>query len=181
MPYDGHPDRTALRTASLGPMSKARRATPADANELVRLRGVMFEGLVAGEPANNGWRETSCQRLQSWLGAANLTFAAFVVDRDDRAGELAACALGSTEYRLGNPGNITGDVGYIFSVATDPDQRRRGYSRQCVTALLDWYRDRGIRAVDLRASPEGEPLYRSLGFTRTPDPAMRLHLDLTDA
>lgn len=43
-------------------------------------------------------------------------------------------------------------------------------------ALLDWFRERGVRRVDLRASEEGEPLYASLGFVRTPDPAMRLTL-----
>ncbi|MGN9781077.1 hypothetical protein ACTMTF_06600 [Nonomuraea sp. ZG12] len=45
-----------------------------------------------------------------------------------------------------------------------------------MTALLGWYRERGIMAVFLRASREGEPLYRSLGFSHTPDPAMLLRL-----
>jgi hypothetical protein len=43
-------------------------------------------------------------------------------------------------------------------------------------ALLGWFRDRGIRRVDLRASAAAESLYHDLGFTRTPDPAMRLRL-----
>jgi hypothetical protein len=30
-----------------------------------------------------------------------------------------------------------------------------------------------VEVVDLRASPDGEPLYASLGFARTKDPAMR--------
>ena len=63
----------------------------------------------------------------------------------------------------------------MFNVATDPAYRRRGYSRHCTTAVLDWYRSRGIRTVDLRATSQAEPLYRSLGFRRTSDPAMRLH------
>jgi hypothetical protein len=43
-------------------------------------------------------------------------------------------------------------------------------------ALLGWFRDQGVRVADLKASPEGEPLYTSLGFARTSDPAMRLRL-----
>lgn len=62
------------------------------------------------------------------------------------------------------------------SVATDPDMRRRGYSRACMEALLAWFRERGVPRIDLRASCDGEPLYTSLGFVRTPDPAMRLTL-----
>ena len=40
-------------------------------------------------------------------------------------------------------------------------------------ALLGWFAERGVSSVDLRASPDGEPLYTSLGFARTRDPAMR--------
>jgi GNAT superfamily N-acetyltransferase len=104
------------------------------------------------------------------------TLAAFVVDRPDGTG-LAACAVGTVEHRLGSPGDPQGRTGYVFSVATDPDMRRRGFSRQCMTALLEWFQSQGVRKVDLRASAEAEPLYRSLGFARTPDPAMRLRLD----
>jgi GNAT superfamily N-acetyltransferase len=100
--------------------------------------------------------------------------AGFVVDRPD--GGLAACALGTIEERLGGPEGPGCDVGYVFNVATDPDQRRRGYSRLCMTALIGWFRERSVRRVDLRASADGEPLYQSLGFVRTADPAMRLRL-----
>ncbi|GAA2653754.1 N-acetyltransferase [Paractinoplanes durhamensis] len=125
---------------------------------------------------SDGWREPARQALIARLSAADdPTMAAFVVDRPDGTG-LASCVLGTIETRLGNPGDPTGRSGYVFSVATDPDLRRRGYSRQCMTALLAWFRTRGIRKVDLRASADGEPLYRSLGFVRTSEPAMRLRL-----
>ena len=45
-----------------------------------------------------------------------------------------------------------------------------------MTALLAWYADRGVGAVDLRASPDGEPLYADLGFTRTSAAGMRLFI-----
>jgi GNAT superfamily N-acetyltransferase len=89
-------------------------------------------------------------------------------------GGLAACAIGIIEERLGNPGSPSGLVGYVFSVVTDPGQRRRGYSRGCMTALLEWFRSNGVGLVDLRASEQGLALYESLGFRRTADPAMRL-------
>jgi GNAT superfamily N-acetyltransferase len=160
----------------------ARPATPADAAELVRLRAVLLRSMSQPD-WNDDWRGPAHESLTARLGGP--TLAGFVVDRPadpspDPAGPdgpgLAACALGIVEHRLGNPFDPHGRVGYIFSVATDPDQRRRGYSRACVTALLDWYRDHDIRTVDLRASAEAEPLYRDLGFTRTSDPAMRLRL-----
>ncbi|WP_189333483.1 GNAT family N-acetyltransferase [Actinoplanes ianthinogenes] len=149
-----------------------RQAVPADAGELVRLRAVMLRTFdVPGW--NDEWREPARQTLVDRLGQAEPALGAFVVDRPDGDG-LAACALGQIEQRLGNPSNPDGRVGYVYNVVTDPDMRRRGYSRGCMEALLAWFRGRGVRAVDLRASADGAALYESLGFRRTREPGMRL-------
>ena len=154
----------------------ARLASPDDADELVRLRTVMLRSLHSAS-WDDDWRKPAASALASRLAAdpSSATMAAFVVNRPDGGG-LASCAVGVIEQRLGGPGNPDGRSGYVFSVATYPDDRRRGYSRACMAALLDWFRSENILKVDLRASRDAEPLYRSLGFTRTPDPAMRLRL-----
>ncbi|MFI6263148.1 GNAT family N-acetyltransferase [Micromonospora sp. NPDC051006] len=162
-------------------MGEVRRATEADAAELVRLRGVFLGEIASPEPAADEWRGVTFEVLQTRLAAPDPTMVAFVVDRVDRPGALAACAVGAVDCRLGGPDDPTSEHGYVFNVVTDPDQRRRGYSRLCMTALLDWYCDRGIRTVDLRACPNGEPLYHSLGFVRTTYPAMRLRLAASEA
>lgn len=151
-----------------------RQAGPADADELIRLREVMLRSIDGGD-WNDDWRGPARETLVRRLGEPSPTLAAFVADRPDGGG-LAACVVGIIEERLGNPGNPAGLVGYVFSVATDTDMRRRGYSRACMDALLDWFRSRGVGVADLRASPDGEPLYSSLGFQRTSDPAMRMRL-----
>jgi GNAT superfamily N-acetyltransferase len=153
---------------------EARQAVPADAPELVRLRGVMLASVEGREPAPGRWQDHAEEYLRRRLAGPSL--AAFVVDRPGGPGKLAACAVGTIEYRLAGPDNPSGAAGYVFNVATDPDQRRRGYSRACLRRLLAWYRRNGVTKVDLRASAEGEPLYASLGFVRTVDPAMRLRL-----
>ncbi|GLY06137.1 N-acetyltransferase [Actinoplanes sp. NBRC 101535] len=124
---------------------------------------------------NDDWREPVRESFARRLAEPVPALAAYVVDRPDGGG-LAACAVGLIEERLGNPVDPSGRVGYVMSVATDPDMRRRGYARACMTGLLQWYRDQGLRTLDLRASGEAEPLYRSLGFARTADPSMRLRL-----
>jgi ribosomal protein S18 acetylase RimI-like enzyme len=62
----------------------------------------------------------------------------------------------------------------VYNVATDPDMRRRGYSRACMTGLLGWFEAQGVPRITLMATKDGEPLYESLGFARTADPAMRV-------
>jgi ribosomal protein S18 acetylase RimI-like enzyme len=153
----------------------ARPATPADADELVRLRAVMLQTLADPHRWNDDWRGPARETLRHRLTGPASSMAAFVTDRPDGTG-LAACAVGIIEHRLGNPTNHSGLTGYVFNVATDPDHRRRGHARACMEALLEWFRSRGVGTVDLRASADAEPLYESLGFRRTPDPAMRLRV-----
>ncbi|GAA1023760.1 hypothetical protein Aple_090800 [Acrocarpospora pleiomorpha] len=40
--------------------------------------------------------------------------------------------------------------------------------------LLDWFDGLGLSRVDLNASPDGQGLYRSLGFADHPDPTLSL-------
>ncbi|KUN05130.1 acetyltransferase [Streptomyces yokosukanensis] len=158
-------------------MSLARRALPEDAGEVLRLRQVMIDSLwSAGGAGPTEWHAESLPTLRERLAQSDADFAAFVVERPDRPGALAALAAGTLEYRIGRAGNPHGRVGHVFSVATDPDARHRGYARACMEELLAWFRARGAGHVLLNASPAAEPLYASLGFTRDPDPSMRLLL-----
>ncbi|MCY1143471.1 GNAT family N-acetyltransferase [Actinoplanes sp. Pm04-4] len=158
-------------------MINARRATVDDAEELVRLRGVLFG--VDDDSDDNGWRDAARGILLRRLAEEKPSMAGFVVDQPDAGGRLAACAVGIVEERLGGPRNPHGLVGYMFNVATDPAHRRRGYARACTFALIEWFRAQGAGMVDLRASADGLPLYTSQGFVLTADPAMRLKLSNT--
>ena len=151
----------------------ARLAGTEDVEELLRLRAVMLRSLKRGS-WDDDWRAPSRQFLLRKLAEPAPTVAAWVVDRPAGDG-LAACAVGTIEQRLGAPGNPGGLNGYVYNVATDPDMRRRGYSRACMTALLDWFAARDVGRITLMASRDGEPLYESLGFSRTADPAMRVN------
>ena len=153
-------------------MINVRPATIDDVPELVRLRGVMLGSISGQHPASGPWQESASRTLRERLPAGSL--AGFVVERPDEPGRLAACAVGVIEQRLAGPTNPTGAIGHVFNVVTDPDHRRRGYARACMGALLDWYHRRGIVRIDLNASAEGGPLYRSLGFTPRTVPSMRL-------
>ncbi|MCA1220504.1 GNAT family N-acetyltransferase [Streptomyces sp. 8L] len=152
-----------------------RAAGPDDAEELVRLRAIMLDSLNPGQN-DSSWQPASVAILRRELAGPGGDLAAFVVDVPGRPGVLAACVVGTVNQGLGSPGNESGLGGHVFSVATDPAMRRRGYSRACMEALLDWYRGRGVRKVDLHASDEGAPLYASLGFVPNRAAAMRLLL-----
>ncbi len=148
-----------------------RRARPADAAELVRLREVMFDamGLVGGSPE---WRDVAVQVFETALASGRMV--GFVVDDPQVTGRLAACGVVEYEPRLPSPANPRGGLAYISNIGTDPAWRRRGFARAVTDALLTDARARGIVRIELHATPEGIDLYRSLGFVeRGGNPEMR--------
>jgi len=137
----------------------------------MRLRTVMMAGMPGGRPAPDGpWLTAGAELLRRQLADPADRVAAFVVDSPEG---LASCVVGAIDERLPAPHNPSPLRGYVYNVATDSAYRRRGFSRACMRALLAWFDDRGVKTVDLRASPDGEPLYTALGFSRTREPAMR--------
>lgn len=142
---------------------------------MLRLRQVMIDSVARSDPST-AWHTVSLPVLRARLSEPDGDFAAFVVDHPQRPGALAALVAGTVDYRIGGARNPYGMDGYVFSVATDPDARRRGYARACVEALLEWFRGRGVRRVRLTASSQAEPLYVSLGFRPRPDPLLELRL-----
>ena len=149
-----------------------RRAAPDDAAELTRLRVLMFADM-GRDPRllDDDWQRRNVAHFRRRLGETDV-FAAYVVDRP--GGGLAACAVGWLNEHLIGTANQIGRVGYIANMSTDPAYRRRGYGRATLVALLAWLRSTGITTVDLHATPDGESLYRSLGFAEPTEPALTL-------
>jgi ribosomal protein S18 acetylase RimI-like enzyme len=139
-----------------------RRADVQDAAELVRLRLAMFAAMGQHpERFDDTWIAAAERHFRARLAESNC-FAAFVVDGEDR---IAATAVGWLDRHLPSLTNPSGLSGYVANISTDAGYRRRGYARSVLQELLEWFRGRGVQSVDLDATPEGEPLYRSLGFT----------------
>lgn len=126
---------------------------------MLRLRQVMIDALPGGD-VSTAWHTEALPSLRGKLGEADGDFAAFVVDHPDRPGALAALVAGTVDYRIGKAGNPHGLAGYVFSVATDPGARRRGYARACMDELLVWFRERGSRPGHADRVPGGRTALR---------------------
>lgn len=153
-----------------------RPAMPADIPDLVRLRRVMFEGM--------GWDDASCDGEQ--LAAAETASAAYLATAIPAsrfygwvavtpAGEVVATGGVIIDQHLPTPSNLSGKIGYILNVATDPGYRRRGIARRIMQAMLAWLAEQDIQRAALHASDQGRSLYESLGFEPTTH-GMRLEI-----
>jgi GNAT superfamily N-acetyltransferase len=158
-----------------------RRAGPEDAAEITRLRALMLAS-VDGSPTrlaelrlDEEWADRCRAELTEQLSqpptGGNL-LVAMVVDAPDGSG-LASAGVGVIDLRLPAPGRLSGRMGHVSSMCTDPRWRRRGYARAVLDAVVDWLRDQGCSRVELSASDEGLPLYEQSGFVPPPHPSLR--------
>lgn len=153
------------------PEPTLRRATPADASELTRLRALMYEAYGV-ETAGPGWWEACERAFADRLAREAETFAAVVAEDPGVAGHLLACGVGWIEAHLPGPANLTGRRGHVASMSTEPAARRRGLARAVFAGLMCFFVERGVRRIDLRAAGMGEELYRSFGFAEPPGVAL---------
>jgi GNAT superfamily N-acetyltransferase len=157
-------------------VTDVRQATVDDADEIVRLRGLMIGALDGAPPEPGLWQEHVRATVVSRIAAPEPSLAVFVVDHPTAPGRLASCAVGTIERRFGGPRDVNGVIGYVFNVVTDPDCQRRGYANACMAGLIEWFGRQGVTRVELKASPFGKALYERMGFTLSHGVAMRLFI-----
>ena len=111
--------------------------TAGDSEEVERIQGSSLPY------SGVGWAAADFLRLESWVLVAEGAVAAFVVARQ----------VAEDEFEL-------------LNIAVALDQRRRGYGRALLKAVLQ--RFPGIWFLEVRASNSGaEALYSELGFQRS--------------
>lgn len=149
---------------------RVRGADPADAAQLVRLWGLVFDeqDAAAGTP----WATPA----QDWFARAveDGTTARFPVVEVD--GEVVATAIGTLEVGVPNPYCPRGRTVRLANVVTVPAHRRRGYGTLVVREVIGWARSIDADRVDLSATPDGRRVYERLGFDLATASRMKLVL-----
>jgi GNAT superfamily N-acetyltransferase len=117
---------------------------------MIRVRGMTFEDLSLGLRLRQqaGWNQTAAD----WARFLSLQpDGCFVAELDGTpAGTVTTC--------------VFGPVAWVGMVLVDASRRGQGVGRALMTQALAFLDARGVRSVRLDATPQGEPLYRSLGF-----------------
>jgi GNAT superfamily N-acetyltransferase len=147
-----------------------RKATAADLPTLVRHRDTMWQemGRVApgeSDPTSPAYGEWLLERMKR----GSLT--AYIVEEGDKVLASGAVWIQEVQPRPGHPLTMWG---YILSVYTEPEARRRGLARAIVDACVSRAQEVGCTRACLHASDEGRPLYEGMGF----EPTAEMWLDL---
>ena len=70
------------------------------------------------------------------------------------------------------PRSLGDRLAFVYNIYTEPAHRRRGLARIILETIHAWCRDNGVAAGALNASPDGLPLYESMGYRIVPRPMM---------
>ena len=136
-----------------------RGQTPADADEVVALRALMFSSMGVPGVEDDDWRQAAREWFERELGGRH-TCVALAVAAD---GRVVAGAQAALRFETPSPVNPNGVWGLVNNVATQPDARRRGLARDCVEHVLAWLRtETEASVVELFATGDGANLYDEL-------------------
>ena len=157
-----------------------RRATLDDVDTLVSHRIKMFEDMgvlstAGADPERLG------AAFKSWLFELMPagTYVAWVVDAKGENGPAGIVSGGGATLIPWPPGpRYSGSrLAFVYNVYTEPAHRRRGLGRLVMQAIHDWCRAQAITAIALNTSPDGQPLYESMGYRVTTSPMMLCEID----
>ncbi len=85
----------------------------------------------------------------------------FIVKREN---EILSTALLLVIHKPANPNFIHGKVGEVLNAYTKPEYRHQGMAKGIMMNLLAYAKESGLDFVELSATEQGYPLYKSLGF-----------------
>ena len=77
---------------------------------------------------------------------------------------IVSCAFLLIVEKPMSPAFINGRTGMVLNVYTCPSYRRKGCAKRIMEALLSEAKKMEISVIELKATEDGYPLYRSVGF-----------------
>ena len=86
----------------------------------------------------------------------------YTARNDDR--EIVSCAFLLIVEKPASPAFITGKTGTVLNVYTKPECRHRGYAKKLMEMMLEDAAKEHLSVVELKATDEGYPLYKAVGF-----------------
>lgn len=145
---------------------RTRLATPADADLIASHRTSMFVDMGdAPLEEYDSLREATQSYIVELLELGE--YLGWIVEVQDRAVASGGLYLRQLAPMPGRHRIVT--WAHIANIYTEPAYRRRGIALTLMRAMLDYCAVNQMDQVTLVASPDGRPLYESLGFHPTAD------------
>lgn len=140
---------------------KLKKAEKENINDLVRMRIAYltedYGSLTAEQEA--ALSEVLPRYFEEHLNKDLIAYLA-----ETEGGEIVSCCFLLVCEKPANPSFMRGRTGSVMNVYTMPEYRRKGIARRLMEGLLAEARELELDFVELKATEDGYPLYKSLGF-----------------
>ena len=136
------------------------QASKSDIDELIRMRiAYMIDdfGSVSDEE-REGMEKQLPDYFSRKLGTELIAFVA------KEGGRIVSVAYLHIIEMPANSILLNGLFGDVLSVYTEPEYRGRGLCTRLMQNLVEFGKERGLGRIDLKATKEGYPIYKKLGF-----------------
>lgn len=135
-------------------------AKKSDIEELVEMRMLyIFEYFEAVTDAQA--QEIKKQLPDYFKKHMGQDMTAFIAREQDK---MVATAILIKMEKPANPKFVKGIIGEVLSVYTCKEYRRQGIAKQLMKMLISYSKEQGFDLIELKASEDGYPLYKSVGF-----------------
>ena len=131
-----------------------------DIPELVRLR-LEYLAEDHGGLSDKETEQISASLPDYFLRRLNKELFVYTARTEERI--VSCCFLLVTE-KPANPDFINGLTGTVLNVYTEKSFRRQGIAGKLINNMLKDAKDMGLDFVELKATEDGYPLYKKLGF-----------------
>jgi len=155
-------------------MANLRKATKADAHELVRLRVVLKNDIRTTAKVALVSEEEKELMLDYFLRKWDIDNPVhFVQVADDGKSLTGYVALNLVP---GDPSGFNPNalIGFVQDVVVDVPHRRKGIGSQLLQYGMAFCRTKGVGYIFLKATKDGAGLYRRLGFEDSDYPVMEI-------
>ena len=134
-----------------------------DLPTLLAWRREVIENVFGQEPSDALMRQNEDFYRRHLADETHLAFLAL------QNGEEAGCGSVCLTEELPSPDNPSGKCGYLMNIYVRAPFREHGIGHTIVKRLVSEALARGCGKIYLETTPEGRPVYESLGFHDLPD------------
>ena len=134
-----------------------------DLPTLLAWRREVIENVFGQEPSDALMRQNEDFYRRHLADETHLAFLAL------HNGEEAGCGSVCLTEELPSPDNPSGKCGYLMNIYVRAPFREHGIGHTIVKRLVSEALARGCGKIYLETTPEGRPVYESLGFHDLPD------------
>ena len=138
-----------------------RPATVDDIVDLVRMRRRMFKSMGFDQPALDAsevsWKDYFREVI------SNRSFYGWMAIMEK--GEAVSCGGVVIDQHPPGPSNLSGRIGYVMNLFTDPAYRRQGLASCILSIMIEWICLQGIIVSALHVTGMARSLYDKFGFS----------------